>query len=366
MHKPTTYMIACLFAVCATVRVGLAENLEIQGLTVNGQLTFQEVKNATEYRIEWTHSPNGTWTNSWESLNHIPAHGSGVVTAAVPMWFRVVAVVTNPPELVRVSGGTFMMQDVNWAGSPTGSLRTTTVNDFYIGRYEVTLELWQGVYDWAITNGYQFSKPGSGCDKDHPVHSITWYDMVKWCNARSQKEGLTPVYYTNEVHSFQNTYRSGLVSFLEPYVDWEANGYRLPMEAEWEFAASGGLLSQGYIYSGSSNYSAVGWYIGNYAGAPCNYMLGAGTRSVGGKLPNELGLYDMSGNVEERCWDWYGFYEEGSVTNTHGPTGGSLRVTRGGCYSSDAVYGRTAKRYFIMPNDQSTAIGFRLVRTTLQ
>jgi len=169
------------------------------------------------------------------------------------------------------------------------------VATFAIGKYEVTWDEWQKVRIYAVAQGYDLDDIGYGSAGNHPVRVVNWYDCVKWCNAKSEMEGFTPVYQVSGV-----TYKTGQ---SDPTIVEGANGYRLPSEAEWEWAARGGVSSHGYVYSGSSDLNAVGWYWNNSDGAAVDQRSGRGTWPVGQKQPNELGIYDMSGNVWEWCFD---------------------------------------------------------------
>jgi hypothetical protein len=187
-------------------------------------------------------------------------------------------------DMVRVAGGTL----------PSSSqLAGQVVATFQIGKYEVTWGEWKSVRDWAVANGYSdLAGVGdtypSGSADNFPVINVNWYDVLKWSNARSDMEGLTPVYKNVD----GTTYKAGEVT---PTVSASANGYRLPSEKEWEWAARGGVSSKGYTYSGSNTANDVAWTNENNTTN--------GTKAVGTKLPNELGIYDMSGNVLEWCGD---------------------------------------------------------------
>ncbi|MCC5806995.1 MAG: formylglycine-generating enzyme family protein [Opitutales bacterium] len=240
-------------------------------------------------------------------------------------------------DMVLVEGGTLDM-----------SMGTRTVDTFYIGRYEVTWKEWQAVQAWGEANGYDWPpSAGRGCTDDHPVDSVNWLDVVKWCNAKSEMQGLAPVYRVDG-----DVYRSGQHWHTAISQNLSANGYRLPLEAEWEFAARGGNRSQGYTYAGSNDLDAVGWYLDNSVGGACGVGPNPSTWPVGEKAPNELGLYDMTGNLWEWCWDKNDagtrrFYRGGSIDSWE-------IVCRVG-FSSNRLSGVTDQRW--------GAGGFRLART---
>ena len=210
-------------------------------------------------------------------------------------------------------------------------VHSVTVDSFYMKATEVTQKEWREVMG---------SNPSYFKGDNLPVENVSWYDAVKYCNALSKKEGRTPVYRINGSRVTAN---------------WSADGYRLPTEAEWEYAARGGKKSRGYKYSGSNSAGSVGWY---------NANSGSKAHPVGQKQANELGLYDMSGNVWEWCWDWYGDYSSGSQRDPRGPSSGSYRVRRGGSWGDSGGYLRSAYRNRSSPGSSGYNLGFRLAFRT--
>jgi hypothetical protein len=297
-------------------------NLNVGFGTVVGQ-TYTVEKSTTLAPGSWTEIlPNVAGTGAVQTTTDANA-------ASLPKCFYRIryGVTPAPTGMVLVQGGT--LPDIG-----NGVLNVAT---FSIGKYEVTWGEWQPVRTWAAAKGYDIGSVGSGAGDNYPVFYVNWYQCVKWCNARSEKEGLTPVYTVGGA-----IYRSGQNNDVA--VNASANGYRLPTDAEWEFAARGGTQSQGYTYSGSNDLNAVAWYYGNSGNAP---------HVVGTKAVNELGIHDMSGNAWEWCFDWYPGYT------------GSYWVFRGGGWNGMASYCRVANRNYGYggPADGLSGSGFRCART---
>jgi len=235
----------------------------------------------------------------------------------------------NVEAMVKIKGG--MMPQAS-------DLFGKIVNDFEIGKYLVTFEEWQKVRNWALENGYDIES-GAGLGPNYPATVISWVDALKWCNAKSEMEGLTAVYQVD-----RKVYKEGVLRSKNSIVlkyKKGAHGYRLPTDAEWEWAARGGKNSQGYIFSGSNNIDDVGWYYKNSDGA---------AHPVGEKACNELGIYDMSGNVWEWCWDCK---ESNEGTNCY---------IRGGSWSYGAGSAEVGNRVYKFPAAYNNRIGLRLAR----
>jgi formylglycine-generating enzyme required for sulfatase activity len=268
-----------------------------------------------------------------------------------------------PPGMAMIEAGWFAMGDSFGEGERNERpVHWVSVGSFYMDKFKVTKALWDEVYAWAITHGYAFEHAGSGKATNHPVQLISWYDAVKWCNARSEKEGLAPAYYTGA--SRFTVYRAGLLDLQNDWVDWGA-GYRLPTEAEWEKAARGGFSGHRYPWwdADSVDYSRA-----NYLGHP-TFAAGAypWTSPVGIFPPNGYGLYDMAGNVWEWCWDWHedDWYstQEATQADTRGPANPHYwRSLRGGTWYYAADQLRCANRHSTSPGLTFYDTGFRCVR----
>lgn len=271
-------------------------------------------------------------TESYSVL--VPAGGAASVSFTYVPAPKAAPVQRAPGNSIRgeiyVQGGTFQM------GSTTGDddempVRSVTISSYWMMKTEVTQ------WDYTVLMG---KNPSQSKGDDRPVESVTWFDAVVYANKLSEQDGLMPAYRI-----------SGTT------VDWDlsANGWRLPTEAEWEYAARGGASSRGYRYAGGNDPGTVGWYIGNSKDSTTN--------PVAKKVANELGLHDLSGNVWEWCWDWYGSYSGDNMMNPAGPDSGTDRVSRGGRWYSGETDLRSANRGKFAPGTNYYGLGFRLVRS---
>ena len=244
---------------------------------------------------------------------------------------------TTGIELVLVKAGTFWMgsedEEADNDEKPVHEVQIS--QDFYIGRYPVTQAQWK-----AVMNGHN---PSYFTGDNRPVEQVSWLDIIEG----GQRNG-PEISFLSSLNNSLELESSGLK-------DWQ---FRLPTEAEWEYAARGGHKKDNYLYSGSDKLKEVGWFGENSHGE---------TKNVDLKKPNALGLYDMSGNVWEWCRDWFDrdyyqqCYEKGIETDPVGPVSGPLRVCRGGSWFNDAQLCRVASRYDWLPEFRSDDVGFRLV-----
>jgi len=262
-------------------------------------------------------------------------------------------------EMLLIPGGTFRMGSTR----ETGLLIETpahqvTLSDFLLGQYEVT----QGQY-FEITGQRPSScktNPESRIIegwKTLPVEMVNWYEALVFCNKLSIKDRLKPVY---RIKGSVNPNDWGEVPTDDVTARWAvewvqgANGYRLPTEAEWEYAARGGMNASGSRYAGSNDAEQVAWYYENSETM---------SHGVGNKAPNELELYDMSGNVMEWCWDWQGAYTASAKDNPLGPSASLYKMIRGGSWSYAVNYCNVAYRHYNYPYYRGVNLGFRVVRS---
>jgi formylglycine-generating enzyme required for sulfatase activity len=248
--------------------------------------------------------------------------------------------------MVRINGGTFTMGSPVSEPNSSGEVQhSVTVSSFYMGKHEVTQREWREV----MGNNPSYFK-----GDDLPVEQVSWYEVVEYCNKRSQREGLTLAYTINGTNIMWNRN----VHQADP----QLAGYRLPTEAEWEYACRAGTTTPystgNNITTSQANYNGNYPYNGNTKGT---YQ--EKTTSVGSFAPNVWGLYDMHGNVYEWCWDWYGDYAQGTQTDPAGAGSGSHRVDRGGSWVSYAQDLRSAYRGSGAPASRYGNVGFRLVRS---
>jgi formylglycine-generating enzyme required for sulfatase activity len=450
--------LACFFAVCSPIALQVCAQPVVTNVTaVQQQLPSQLVNisytisdaSSTNARITILVSKDSgaTWTVPANTFSG--AYGSVKVsstpTVLTAYWNAGVdwgghyntncrvRVQANDSDLNVIPGGTFPMgNSINAFGAESETLHYVTITTaFNMEANLISGGEWNLVVEgFSQNNGYDLpaalqnlTNGPSFVAANHPVQQITWYNAIKWCNARSQFEGATPVYYLDA--GFTTLYKTGTVDNI--YVNTNANGYRLPTEAQWEYAARGGLAYGGFPWNSNgmasislsqANYTEVGYYSGTpptfsptgvywyetdpvppgwdtvtntsfyfiynpyapaavpgptyyvnpYTGA---YPLGSIYTSPIGSYPtNGFGLYDMAGNVREWCWDWYQqwYYTSTSpcpCTDPQGPStpdSGAGRVIRGGSWGDDASHVRCSARDNALPASAVPYIGFRCVR----
>lgn len=311
---------------------------EVDGDFYLNDKKFKTFEKGKSYKI--SNLAIGTYQVTYKSDNHIDEDEvfiSQNKTTSITFKGKKNNLSTDLIPMILIEAGRFKM------GSNLGNSNENPVHDvtitrgFYIGTFEVTQKQWNKIME---------SQPSFFLGLDRPVTNISWYDVIEFCNKLSVKEGYTPVYIGRGKNIM---------------MDIEADGYRLPTEAEWEYVANGGVLSQKFKYSGSNFADHVAISREN------SFVLGRshenyGTQNIGSKKPNELGIFDMSGNVYEWCWDWYSEYNSWYQEDPLGGSG-SKRVLRGGSWYHDDDKTRTTSRFYQKPTAKSNYVGFRLVRT---
>lgn len=322
-------------------------------------LSWDEAPGTQEYKVYSSQYPDiqsfsedlsGTFTESSWTASISQQRSFYYVTALT-------AGITN--TLIQVPGGSFIMGDTR--GGLTyyeQPIHTVVLNPFYLSKYPVT----QAEYTAVMGSHPAFSY---GAGDSYPVYGLRWYSALQYCNLRSINEGLSPVYTisgsTNPADwgavptDYNTVYNAPWDAVI---CNWTANGYRLPTEAEWEYASRGAANNPDHLYSGSDDLNAVGWYLSNS---------GNSSHPVGSKSPNALGIYDMSGNLYEWCWDWWGqyYYSSSPSDNPKGPLSGLARAKRGGYWGADVNFCRVARRSSFDPYRTAHYIGFRVCRSGL-
>ncbi len=310
------------------------------------------------------------WTNIEITPDIITANGTLQLPNESPERFFRLELSLNEvitPSMVHIPGGSFTMgnsvsEDTLSDAPPV----TVNVSDFFMAKHEVTTALWRSVRTWGLAHGYSDLGAGAFKGAEYPIHSITWYDMVKWCNALSEMQGLTPVYSVND-----EVMKTGT---SVPTAEWSANGYRLPTEAEWEKAARGGVTDKRFVWG-----DIIVHYLANYSSHVSRTYDVSPTRGthptyltpfqpfsspVGSFPANSFGLFDMAGNSWEFCWDRYGAasYQDGA-TDPRGAESGTGRVLRGGSWKDRADTCRLAFRFAASPTVTDNSLGFRVARS---
>ncbi len=311
-----------------------AQTVEISCATSGAQIRYTtNGSEPTESSLQY----NGAITISSTTILKAKAFKTGIEASITAT--ALYTIIPIPANFVLVQGGTF-----------NNGTSNVTISSFYLDKYELTQSAYQAVMG---TNPSYFTGV-----TNRPVEQVSWFNAIEYCNKRSISEGLTPCYSysTNGVNpaTWPSGWNTNYLNHTNVSCSWTANGYRLPTEAEWQFAARGGNSTHNYTYSGSNTIDGIAWYESNSSST---------THTVGTKTANELGLFDMSGNIWEWNWDIYGTYPSGAQVNPHGAVSGFYRVQRGGSWSSGASGCPVSNRYLYSYATYSDYnIGFRLCR----
>ncbi len=266
-------------------------------------------------------------------------------------------------KVIKIEAGVFQMGSKEWGPDNLRPVRNIKINSFFMKETMVTFKEWKIVYEWALNNGFTFvyDNMSMGAHKDEcgnkthtenePVASLCWYDAVAWCNAASIKENLTPCYYTNQ--NYSEIYKGGKIDIKNEWVKWEVDGYRLPTEAEWEYACRAGSVTK--FFWGDNVSDDYAWHEPNSSGK---------THPVREKSPNKFGLYDICGNIWEWTWDWLADYDVNDLDNPKGANKGDEKVLRGNSFNFGGGWHMpSAYRTTEPPHVNKSHLGLRVLKT---
>jgi uncharacterized repeat protein (TIGR02543 family) len=328
-------------------------------------LTANSFRRADYFFIGWAASSAGdvVHTDGAEVLNLRNTAEATITLYA--RWF--------PIPMQAIPAGSFTMGSPTAIPESTGGERPThqvAISGFRMGRYPVTQELYQAAMG-SHPSFYRSGPIGGETQARRPVEQVSWFQAIVFCNMLSIRAGLTPVYSiggeTNPAEwgiAPDSATHINFAAWNAVVADWDANGYRLPTESEWEYACRMGTTTafscgkDDYTVGYDTLLNPLGWFGGNSGTDTASRR----TRQVGLKTPNEWGLYDMHGNVLEWVWDWWAFYTTESKTNPRGPSAGEDRIQRGGSYAHAANWSRSAFRASGKPWDARSTVGFRIAR----